>query len=96
MTPEGQEVLDEIKRLQLRLESPIDEGMRAGGWRQESATKIISALGEFGKKIQLIGELPPMSERPWDMARGLDSHGVHGGGPFNELVEFGQKLRRLP
>jgi hypothetical protein len=90
------DILLDIQSLQQRLMGPVDSEMRAGGWREESASRMADALGRFASKIRLIDDLPPMSERPWDMPRGLDSHGVHGGGPYDDLIALGRKLRQAP
>ena len=96
MTTRAAETLQEIEQLRLRLMEPIDEEMRSGGWRQESATSMAGVLEELAAKIRLVGEIPPKSERPWDMIRGLDSLGIHGGGPFDDLLALGHKLREDP
>ncbi|NNN21007.1 MAG: hypothetical protein HKL80_03280 [Acidimicrobiales bacterium] len=96
MTPEVLDILSAVEELSKRLKEPVSEEMRAGGWREESALLIAGSLDKFATKIRLIDELPPMSERPWDMPRGLDSHGVHGGGPFDDLLALGHKLRQAP
>ncbi|NNN21348.1 MAG: hypothetical protein HKL80_05015 [Acidimicrobiales bacterium] len=79
-----------------RLKEPVSEEMRAGGWREESASQIAEWLDGFATKIRLIDELPPMSERPWDMARALDGQNIHGGGPFDDLLDLAHKLRLTP
>jgi hypothetical protein len=46
--------------------------------------------------MEPVDELPAMSERPWDVPRGLDSLGVHGGDPDDELLALGRALRQGP
>jgi hypothetical protein len=96
MTPSVAEILQLVETLAQRLTEPITDDMRAGGWRDESALRMSEALDMFAAKIRLVDDLPPKSERPWDMIRGLDSHGIHGGGPYDELLALGSSLRQAP
>jgi hypothetical protein len=54
------------------------------------------ALEQPASGIRLIDDLPPKSERPWDMNRGLDSSDIHGAGPYDELLALGRSLRQAP
>lgn len=96
MTPSAAEILEVVETLARRLTVPITDEMRAGGWRDESAISMSEALDRFAAKIRLVGDLPPKSERPWDMIRGLDSQGIRGGGPYDELLALGSSLRKAP
>jgi hypothetical protein len=96
MTPSVAEILQLVETMARRLKQPVDNEMRAGGWSDKSAVSMSDALDKFADKIRSADELPAMSERPWDMIRGLDSHGIHGAGPYDELLALGHSLRRAP
>jgi hypothetical protein len=93
MTPEALEVLSTLKELNIRLTEPVNEEMRACGWRDDSPAMVAEILATFAAKVRIQGELPPKSERPWDMIRYLDHMGIRGGGPYADLLAFGRKLR---
>lgn len=95
MEPQVAEVLQNIEALKLRLEQPIDDKMRAGGWQEESARALAETLEALAAKTRAAGELPPMSERPQHMARGLDMWGIHSGGPYEDMIALGEQLRDL-
>jgi hypothetical protein len=74
----------------------VDDEMRAGGWRDESAVRMSETLVKLAAKIRLVDELPAVSERPWDMPRGLDPLGIHGGEPSGELLHSDARFGKLP
>ena len=82
MAPSVGEILQIVETLAHGLTETIDDDMRAGGWRDESVLRMSGTLEELATEIRLVDDLPPKSERPWDMIRGLDSLGIHGGGPL--------------
>jgi hypothetical protein len=96
MTPLVAEILQLVEALAHRLTEPIDDEMRACGWCDESAVRMSETLVKLAAKIRLVDDLPPKSERPWDMIRGLDSLGIHGSGPYDELLALGRSLRHVP
>jgi hypothetical protein len=96
MTPLAAQVLQIVETLANRLTKPITEEMRAGGWRDESAHGMSEALDEFAAKIRIADDLPPSSERLRHMARGLDMWGIHGGGPYDELLALERSLEQAP
>jgi hypothetical protein len=96
MEPQVAEVLQKIEALKLRLREPIDKEMQAGGWREESARALAESLEELAAKTKATGELPPISERPRHMARGLDMWGIHYGGPYDDMVALGDLLGAIP
>lgn len=97
MSPEIRQILKRVRALSMRLKAqPVDDEMLKGGWHDWSARGVSDVLDNLAAQIEVADELPPRSERPWDMIRHLDSAGIHGGGPYHELLELGDELRLAP
>lgn len=96
MTPLAVQVRQIVETLANRLTEPVTEEMWAGGWRDESAHSMGEALDELAAKIRMADDIPPLSERPRHMARGLDMWEFHGGGPYDRLLVLGRSLEQAP
>jgi hypothetical protein len=75
--------------------SPLGEDLLKDGWSEESAAGIRTRLETFRREIDLLGDLPPIEQRPLGMVRALDFWGVKQGELVDELASFEHDLRRI-
>ena len=93
MTRETRTVVGKIDALVAALSSPLSDEMEDDGWNSESLRVATDRLEAFRAQIELLGDLPPRSEWPLNLVRGMDAWGVNQGSLLHDIAQFESYLR---